>query len=365
MTGDAQAREDRRWMRRALALARRGWGRTAPNPLVGAVLVRDGRLVAAGWHAEWGGPHAEAMALAAAGSAARGATCYVTLEPCAHTGRTPPCADALVAAGVARVVYAVPDPNPLAAGGAARLRAAGLVVTTAVESAAAAALNAPFLHVVRGAPRPYVTLKLARSLDGALAPASGSRWLTGPLARRWVHRARAQADAVAVGIGTVLADDPALTVRDVPAPRVAPLRVVFDRRLRLPLDSRLVRTTDEAPVLVFAAPDAPDRRAAALRDAGVTVERVPDLAAALVALRQRGVGHLLCEGGGHVAGALLADGLVDHLAILQSPLALGAGAVPAFSGEVARLAQAPACFRVAAHRRLGPDLLTQYVPAAS
>ncbi|MCU0623263.1 MAG: bifunctional diaminohydroxyphosphoribosylaminopyrimidine deaminase/5-amino-6-(5-phosphoribosylamino)uracil reductase RibD [Gemmatimonadaceae bacterium] len=365
MTPDALTREDRRWMRRALALARRGWGRTWPNPLVGAVLVREGRCVGEGWHAHWGGPHAEAMALEAAGAAARGATCYVTLEPCAHTGKTPPCADALLAAGVARVVLAVDDPNPLAAGGAARLASAGVQVTRGVEGEAAALLNAPFLHVARGAERPFVTLKLARALDGGIAPAQGAQWLTGPLARRWVHRARAQADAVAVGIGTVLADDPLLTVREADPPRVAPTRVVFDRQLRLPLDSRLARSARAIPVLVLVGPEASAERADALTALGVGVERVTTMADGLAVLRRRSIGHVFCEGGATVAGALLAAGTVDALAIFQTSVALGAGAMPAFGGDVIRLADRPATFRVVEHRRLGADLLTVYRPAAS
>ncbi|MGH7632905.1 MAG: bifunctional diaminohydroxyphosphoribosylaminopyrimidine deaminase/5-amino-6-(5-phosphoribosylamino)uracil reductase RibD, partial [Gemmatimonadaceae bacterium] len=212
-------------MRRALALARRGWGQTAPNPLVGAVIVRDGRTVGEGYHARYGAPHAEIMALRAAGEGARGATMFVTLEPCAHHGHTPPCADALLAAGIVRVVVAARDPNPVAAGGVERLQAAGVTVDVGLEGAVAQEMNAAFLHAF-SAIRPWVTLKLAVSLDGAIADAAGrSRWITGERARRVVHRLRAQSDAIAVGIGTVLADDPALTVRDAPAPRVAPLRV--------------------------------------------------------------------------------------------------------------------------------------------
>ena len=234
-------------MRRALTLARRGWGRTAPNPMVGAVVAQDGATVGEGWHREYGGPHAEVHALAQAGERARGATAYVTLEPCAHHGKTPPCVDALIAAGVARVVVAVRDPNPVAAGGVARLRAAGIVVDEDVETAAARELNAPFLHAARGGDRPWITLKLALSLDGAIADHTrGPGWLTGPVSRRAVHRMRAGSDAIAVGIGTALADDPSLTVREGPAPRRAPIRVVFDRRLRLPIASRLVRTVAEA-----------------------------------------------------------------------------------------------------------------------
>lgn len=228
-------------MRRALVLARRGWGRTAPNPLVGAVVVRDGVVVGEGYHAEYGGPHAEVMALAKAGERARGADVYVTLEPCAHHGKSPPCVDALIAAGVRRVVFAVPDPNPVAGGGAARLREAGIAVTGEVERVPAEELNAPFLFAHRGAARPWVTLKLAVSLEGALAPQDRSqRWLTGEAARKQVHHLRAGADAIAVGIGTVLADDPSLTVRMGRRPRVKPTRVVFDARARLPLTAKQI-----------------------------------------------------------------------------------------------------------------------------
>ncbi|MDX2183649.1 MAG: bifunctional diaminohydroxyphosphoribosylaminopyrimidine deaminase/5-amino-6-(5-phosphoribosylamino)uracil reductase RibD [Gemmatimonadaceae bacterium] len=361
MTDVRQAREDRRWMRRALALARRGWGRTAPNPLVGAVLVREGRVVGAGWHAEYGGPHAEAMALAAAGDRARGATAYVTLEPCAHYGKTPPCADALIRAGVARVVVAIPDPNPVAAGGAAALRDAGVPVDVGVEADAATWLNAPFLFAARGATRPFVTLKLAVSVEGAIAPASRTaQWLTGPLARREVHRMRAHADAIAVGIGTALADNPALTVREVAPPRVPPVRVVFDRRGRLPLGSALAASARDVPVWVVASPAAADTTVAALEGVGVAVLRCDDLGAALATLRGRGVRHLLVEGGSGIAEALLTGGFVDRVAIFQSSVRLGAGAVPAFGRLGSTL---PAGWRPCVNRRVGADVLTVYAPA--
>ncbi|MBA3671271.1 MAG: bifunctional diaminohydroxyphosphoribosylaminopyrimidine deaminase/5-amino-6-(5-phosphoribosylamino)uracil reductase RibD, partial [Gemmatimonadaceae bacterium] len=220
-------------MRRALALAMRGWGRTAPNPLVGAVVVRDGEIVGEGWHAEYGGDHAEVTALRSAGALARGATMYVTLEPCNHHGLTGPCSDAVVIAGISRVVVATSDQNPVAAGGAARMRAGGTDVEFGVEEDAALELNAPFLHSLRS-DRPFVQLKVALSLDGAIADASRRPgWLTGTAARLEVHRLRAGADAIAIGIGTALADDPQLTVRDVPLPRVPPLRVIFDGTARL------------------------------------------------------------------------------------------------------------------------------------
>src|SRR5690349_13623797 len=228
----------------ALMLARRGLGTAAPNPSVGAVIADEatGEVIARGVTQPGGRPHAETQALARAGERARGATVYVTLEPCAHHGKTPPCADALIAAGVKRVVIALRDPNPVAAGGAARLEAAGIATTFGVEERAARELNAPFVHAFSST-RPWVTLKLALSLDGAIAPADRAPlWLTGDESRREVHRMRAGSDAVAVGRGTAAADDPELTVREWNAPRVEPRRVVFDRSASLSPRSRLART---------------------------------------------------------------------------------------------------------------------------
>src|ERR1019366_2429776 len=276
-------------MRRALMLARRGWGQTAPNPMVGAVIVRDGVAAGRGFHARYSEAHAEVVALQDAGERARGATVYVTLEPCNHYGKTPPCVDALIGAGVKRVVAAERDPGRESGGGAERLRAAGIEVEFGAEEAAARELNAPFFFAASGATRPWVTLKLAVSLDGAIAGAPSSfaapgapdlaaspRWLTGEAARKYVHRLRAQSDAVAVGIGTALADDPLLTVRHGRRPRVAPLRVVFDRAARLPLAARLVKTARRIPTLVMT--DQADAGAPrALEAKGVLVERAPDI----------------------------------------------------------------------------------------
>jgi diaminohydroxyphosphoribosylaminopyrimidine deaminase/5-amino-6-(5-phosphoribosylamino)uracil reductase len=247
--------DDARWMARALELAGRGWGRVAPNPLVGAVIVRDGELVGEGWHTEYGHPHAEVEALRAAGEAARGATAFVTLEPCSHHGKTPPCTGALLAAGIRRVVFAASDPNPKAAGGGEVLREAGVEVLGGVMAGEARDQNAVFFHThsPAGAERPFVALKLALTLDGRIADHAGSSvWITGDDARSEVHRLRAGFDAVAVGSGTALADDPKLTVRGALEPRVPPVRVVFDRRLRLPLESALVTTAREVPVMVVA-----------------------------------------------------------------------------------------------------------------
>lgn len=357
-------------MRRALQLARRGWGQVAPNPLVGAVVVRDGRVVGEGWHAVFGGPHAEVMALQAAGDAARGATLYVSLEPCAHHGKTPPCTDAILRAGVARVVVGTGDPHPVAAGGGELLRTRGIDVVMGVEAADAAELNAPFLFAARQAavgasPRPWVTLKLATSVDGAIADYSRTQgWLTGPAARRAVHRLRASADAIAVGIGTALADDPALTVRDVPAPRTAPMRVVFDREARLPLAGRLATTAREVPVLLVVAPEAVSRdeaqRRRQLAAAGVTLLPAHSHEEALVLLADRGVRHLLVEGGASLASQLVTGSLVHRLVIFEGSVILGHGALPAFDPLPGRRAgDAPRMRRVTS-RAFGDDVMTVY-----
>ncbi len=359
---------ERGYMRRALTLARRGWGRTAPNPMVGAVVVANGVIVGEGWHAAYGAPHAEPMALAAAGQAARGAEVYVTLEPCAHHGKTPPCADTLIRAGVRRVVIAMPDPNPVAAGGIARLRAAGIRVDVGLAPEDAAELNAAFLFAARGADRPWVTLKLATSLDGAIADHSRRPgWLTGLAARRAVHWMRANADAIAVGIGTVEADDPLLTVRHGSTPRRPPARVVFDRGLRIDLVRALFRTSAEAPVIVIAgsartADDSFAERRRRLEDRGALVIVADDIAAGLRALRAHDVRHLFCEGGAGLAGALLTDGFVDRLVIFQAPVVLGAGALPAFAQAPAHRASEAPRWRVVSRRSYDDDLMTVYAP---
>jgi diaminohydroxyphosphoribosylaminopyrimidine deaminase/5-amino-6-(5-phosphoribosylamino)uracil reductase len=327
--------------------------------MVGAVVVRDGVVVGTGWHAEFGGPHAEVAALVAAGERARGADVYVTLEPCAHQGKTPPCVDALIAAGVRRVVIAAADPNPQAGGGAARLRAAGIDVVFGVEEDEAREFNAPFYFSFSGAVRPFVTVKLALSLDGHIAPGDRSRqWITGEPARRHVHRLRAGADAIAVGIGTALADDPELTVRVGRRPRVPPLRVVFDQSARLPLSGRLARTARKVPVWVLATePGAAAREG--LEKAGVQVRTAVGIDAHLVALRTDGIRHVFVEGGAGIAGALLSAGWVDRLIIFQAPVLLGSGALSAF-GTLASPAEGPVRWRVVERRAFGDDLMSVY-----
>jgi len=355
----ATSTDDLRHMRRALALAERGWGQVSPNPMVGAVVVRNGRVVGEGFHVRFGEGHAEVAALGKAGGEARGSTLYVTLEPCNHHGKTPPCTEAILAAGVERVVVAVLDPHPEAGGGAALLRTRGVQVDVGVCEAEARELNAAFLHAVRS-DRPWVTLKLAVSIDGALADHTRKAgWLTGPASRAAVHRWRAQHDAVAVGMGTVLTDDPALTVRDEKAPRVPPVRVVFSRSGRLSVTSVLARTARDVPVIVIAHEPDPAYEAT-LHELGVEMVGAASLAEALRALRQRGIHSILVEGGARLAGALLFEQLVDRLMVFTAPVILGAGALNAFLLAPSHRAEEAERLRVVSRREFGDDLLTVY-----
>ncbi|MEJ2678252.1 MAG: bifunctional diaminohydroxyphosphoribosylaminopyrimidine deaminase/5-amino-6-(5-phosphoribosylamino)uracil reductase RibD [Gemmatimonadota bacterium] len=331
------AADDRRFMRRALELAAAGWGRVHPNPMVGAVVVRDGVVVGEGYHTAFGAPHAEVEALRAAGGRARGATVYVTLEPCAHHGKTPPCTEALAKAGVARVVFAAEDPGAEAGGGGAWLRAAGVEVTAGVERAAARRQNAAFFHALER-PGCYVALKYGMSLDGRLSRRGGERMtVTGPESHAEVHRLRAGFDAIMVGGETARVDDPLLTVRGGVTPIRPPARVVLDPGATLDPGSRLVRTARDAPVIVVmaAAGQQAARRRGALEDAGVHVletgsgEGGLDLAGTLERLRAEGIQSVLCEGGGRLGSALLAAGLVQRLYLFMAPELYGGG-VPAF-----------------------------------
>lgn len=321
------------WMRRALRLAARARGRTAPNPMVGTVLVRDGAVVGEGYHHAAGGPHAEVEALRAAGPAARGATCCVTLEPCCHFGRTPPCVDALIAAGVTRVVAAMIDPFPrVAGGGAEALRRAGIAVEVGLLETEARRLNEVYLKYVTQR-LPFVTLKMAMTLDGKIATASGdSRWVTGEAARKAVHRWRAQSQAVMIGIGTALADDPQLTARSRGARQ--PIRVVVDARAQLPLNSQIGRTLREPPTIVAASVSAPAEQCRALEAAGAVVLRLPERAGR-VALRElmlelarREISTVLVEGGAELAAGLLVEDLVDRVVFFIGPKLLGGRSAP-------------------------------------
>ncbi|HJU89742.1 MAG TPA: bifunctional diaminohydroxyphosphoribosylaminopyrimidine deaminase/5-amino-6-(5-phosphoribosylamino)uracil reductase RibD [Gemmatimonadaceae bacterium] len=346
-------------MRRALALARRGWGWTAPNPMVGALIVRAGRIVGSGHHARYGEAHAEVAALEEAGARAKGATAYVTLEPCTHQGKTPPCVNALIEAQLRRVVVAVRDPNPVARGGVEKLRRAGIQVDVGVAQSEACELNAAFFHSF-ATERPWVRLKLATTIDGAIADAKGkSRWITGANARAAAHRLRADSDAIAVGIGTILADDPILTVRHARAPRISPLRVVFDRQSRLPLASTLARTANEFRTVVITQ-DGESTRSRALRDAGIEIMEADTLDDALLALRARGVRSLLLEGGARLAGSFLSEARVDRLIIFQAPILLGQGALGAFDFARGFELTDASRFPVLLRRRLGEDLMTVY-----
>lgn len=345
----------------ALGLARRGLGRVWPNPAVGAVIVNEGRIVGRGWTRPGGRPHAETVALAEAGAAARGATAYVTLEPCAHHGQTPPCAAALVAAEVARVVSALEDPDPRVAGrGHAMLRDAGIAVETGLMATEAETLQRGFLNRIRSG-RPLLTLKLATSLDGRIATAGGqSRWITAEAARRRVHALRATHDAVLVGAGTARADDPALTVRGLGI-MPQPLRIVAARTLCLPLDGRLARTAREVPVWLLHGATAPAAARAEWNATGarlIEIAEAPaglDPAAMLAALGAAGLTRVFCEGGGQLAAALLQADLVDDLALFTGGLALGADARPAVGPlGLDALTQAPR-FTLSQVERIGAD----------
>ncbi len=359
--------DDLAHMRAALALARRGLGACWPNPSVGCVIVRDGRVVGRGRTSPGGRPHGEPNALAMAGDLARGATAYVTLEPCCHHGRTPPCTDALIAAGIARVVIASRDVDPRVNGaGAGRLRAAGIEVLEAVLVAEADEVNAGFFTKVR-AGRPLVTLKLASTLDGRIATSVGeSRWITGAEARRAAHGLRGRADAIMVGAGTVMADDPDLTCR-LPGMRATKLvRVVADSHLRMPLTSRLAASAKDSPTWIIARNGADPIRRRALAGIGVTVIDVPgaaagvDLKRALEALAERGITRLLVEGGGQLAGSLLRADLVDRLVWFHAPSVMGGDGWPAAAAfGVERLAEMPRFVRHTASA-VGADVLTEF-----
>lgn len=357
------------FMRHAISLARRGVGKTSPNPAVGAVVVRDGTMVGEGWHRRAGTPHAEIHALRQAGGLARGSDLYVTLEPCSHFGRTPPCADAVIAAGVARVYVGMVDPNPLVSGqGIERLRRAGITVETGLMEQECRLLNGPFIkHVTTG--RPLVVLKSAMTLDGKTATTCGdSRWVTGEPARRMVHRLRATMDGVMVGVGTLLADDPELTVRLVKGR--TPLRIVVDSELRTPVTARILASGGGGGVLL--ATVSPDRaRIAALTAAGAEVvvcvksgDRV-DLTDLLERLGARGIQSILLEGGETLAGEMLRQGLIDRFLFFVAPKLVGGEGKGIFAGSGAGLMQDAVPLRIDRVSRIGADILLEAYPEAA
>jgi diaminohydroxyphosphoribosylaminopyrimidine deaminase / 5-amino-6-(5-phosphoribosylamino)uracil reductase len=357
--------DDFRHMRAALGLARRGLGTTWPNPSVGCVVVRDGRVIGRGWTQPGGRPHGETEALARAGAAAVGATAYVGLEPCSHWGQTPPCADALVEAGIARVVVAIEDPDPRVSGqGVARLRAAGVAVETGLCAAEAAELNAGFLTRVRLG-RPLVTLKLAATIDGRIATASGeSQWITGPAARDRGHLLRATHDAIMVGSNTVARDNPQLTCRLPGMGHASPVRLVVDRALRVPLTARIVAEAQAVPTWFIVREGVDEARRSAFVECGVDIIDVPptstgeiDLAAAFAELGERGLTRVLVEGGAMLAAALLRADLVDRLAWFSAPKLIGGDGLPAVAAfGIDALAVAPRFDRTSVEE-IGQDVL--------
>ncbi|WP_456342711.1 bifunctional diaminohydroxyphosphoribosylaminopyrimidine deaminase/5-amino-6-(5-phosphoribosylamino)uracil reductase RibD [Thermovibrio sp.] len=360
--------QDEWFMKLAIAEAYRGKGKTLPNPAVGAVVVKEGKVIATGYHRKAGLPHAERVALEKAGREAEGSTLYVTLEPCNHYGRTPPCTEAIIRAGVKRVVIGVRDPNPVASGGVERLKEAGIEVDVGVLESECRELIEDFVFNLKSA-RPFVSLKLASTLDGAIADRSGSsKWITGKEARAFVHRLRSWHNAVMVGIGTVLKDDPLLTVREYPV-ESQPLAVIVDPKLKIPTNCRLVKEraseliviTDQSSLLTY--------KAGILRDLGVRllpvfgVEGVIDLAEALTSLKEElGVYSVLCEGGSSLAGRLLENSLVDKLYLFYAPKVLGGSDfIPLFGGSSRRLGEAFG-FELFGIEVYGSDVLLKLYP---
>lgn len=369
MTGFSS--DDLWFMGGALSLARRGLGLTWPNPAVGCVIVKDGIVVGRGWTQRGGRPHAETEALNHAGVKARGATAYVTLEPCSHHGKTPPCADALIAAKVARVVAATDDPDPrVSGGGMTALRKAGIAAETGLCADEALEINRGFFtRIAQG--RPMATLKLATSLDGRIAAKGGdSKWITSPPARARAHLLRGTHDAVMVGIGTALADDPELTCRLPGMEAHRPVRIVMDSAARLPLHSKLAKSARTHPVWLIAHQDADAARVAALAQAGIEVVQIAagpggqaDPNAAFKALGAKGLTRVLAEGGGQLAASLLKADLIDRLVWFRAPIVLGGDGVPALADlGVEKLAQAFGFTRRSASP-VGPDLMESYARA--
>ena len=357
--------EDRRFMALAFKLAAKASGYTSPNPMVGAVIVKDGHIVGQGYHHCYGKPHAEVEALRQSGPQARGATLYVTLEPCNHHGQTPPCTEAILAAGIYRVVIANPDLNPrVVGGGAAFLRSKGLIVDSGLLTEIGATLNEAFFKTATTG-SPFVIAKAAASLDGKIATRTNdSHWITGDKARKWVHRLRHQVDAILVGVGTVVADDPQLTTRLPLGKGKDPTRIILDSRLRLPLSSQVLTIKSDAPTWIICTDAAPPDKMAAIRSLGAEIIIVParedrvDLAALLAILGERRINSLLVEGGGEVHGAFFAANLVDKFHFFLAPKFIGGRNAPGILGGhgIANLKEARQAQKLSIHR-LGPDIL--------
>ncbi len=364
----AHSEADIEYMRRAIELARRGTGFTNPNPLVGAVLVRDGEIIAEGWHARCGDLHAERAALAncrARNISPEGATLYVTLEPCCHTGKQPPCTEAVIESGIARVVVGSADPNPLVAGrGCEQLRAAGVTVDEGVAQAECDAINPIFFHFITHR-APYVTLKYAMTLDGKIATKTGaSRWITGPAARERVHAERLRHAAIMVGIGTVLADDPQLTCR-IEGGR-NPLRVICDSHLRTPITSAIAQSARNVPTIIACAPNASGERASKLEETGCEIVRTPehdgriDLRQLMAALGKRGIDSVLIEGGATLAACALEAGIVKHVQAFIAPkIFAGVGAPSPLGGTGVNTPYQAWTLSATTVERLGDDVLIE------
>ncbi|MCF6273550.1 MAG: bifunctional diaminohydroxyphosphoribosylaminopyrimidine deaminase/5-amino-6-(5-phosphoribosylamino)uracil reductase RibD [Rhodobacteraceae bacterium] len=354
---------DSRWMQLALSLGARGLGRVWPNPAVGCVIVRENHLIGRGWTQPGGRPHAETMALAQAKDA-KGATAYITLEPCAHTGKTPPCATALIKAGISRVVCPIKDPDPRVSGkGFAMLRAAGIKVDTGLMASKARQANAGFLLGKESA-RPFITLKLAASLDGRIATATGeSRWITGAQARAYVHLLRANHDAVLIGSGTARTDNPMLDIRGLGLTSANPVRVVLDSGLSLPPESRLALSARDIPLWICHT-NAPQKNQQVLAALGATLIKVApsengvDLLATMQSLAKNGLTRILVEGGGKLAASLIKAGLVDQLEVFHAGLLLGAGSTPALGVLCGSALDDFPRFKLLESRTLGNDTLT-------
>jgi diaminohydroxyphosphoribosylaminopyrimidine deaminase/5-amino-6-(5-phosphoribosylamino)uracil reductase len=353
-------RADERYMKRALQLARRGMGQVSPNPMVGAVIVHSDKIIAEGYHRRFGGDHAERDALKRASTSVRGATIYVNLEPCSHWGKTPPCVDALIEQGIKRAVIGTLDPHPLVNGkGAQILRDHGIEVVKGVLEDEARALNEVYFHYTRTG-HPFITVKYAQSLDGRIATSGGdSRWISSEPSRRFAHRLRAQHDAVIVGIGTVLADDPQLTLRSVKGRN--PLRIVLDSRLRTPLNAQVLQ--GEGETLIVTSNAHAEKKAQGIQKQGkevIVVQRGPrgrvDLKSVMQVLAERGISSILVEGGGKVITSLLEEGLVNRMVVITAPLILGKGIEGIGDLGIAEIKQAmrPTTYKV---RRIGEDVI--------